>query len=417
MARFLTRGHPAAAAAIQAMIVGSAPHAIVIAGPAGVGKMTLALDLAAGLLCDAPEPADRPCRECRGCHLVERGIHADLHRLAPSGPGLQVRIGSHSAPEPGTVRRLISDLALLPVEGGARVALVERADRLNEDAQSALLKTLEEPPAGVTIVLCADREDQLLPTVLSRCIRLRLGPVAIREIEGILVDAGIADAPTAARLARLSGGRPGIARTWALAPDAVTARSEIARSLLDLAGERAARRLSVGRELLGRAGDLVHALDRATKPPVGDAPPKRGRKAGSAVVPARVAASAADSEDVAQDRGDEATDDADETDSDAPAERGVRASATERRRAAGTLVEIWRDLSRDLILVSLGEERRLRDPEMLEDLRAASDLTADQIGPFLVRLDRTGELLEANVSPELAIDVLLLAWPRRNRAA
>jgi DNA polymerase-3 subunit delta' len=417
MSRLLTRGHPAATAAIQAMITGSAPHAIVIAGPAGVGKMTLALDLAAGLLCDAPEPADRPCRECRGCRLVERGIHADLHRLSPSGPGNQVRIGSHGTPDPGTVRRLISDLALLPVEGGARVVIVERADRLGEDAQSALLKTLEEPPAGVTIILCADREEQLLPTVLSRCVRLRLGPVAIREIEWILADAGIADAPTAARLARLSGGRPGIARTWALAPDAVTARGEIARSLLDLAGERAARRLSLGRELLGRAAELVRALDRAAKPPAEDPPLKRGRKAGPAARAARVGAMSASSVDVPPGPGDEATDDGDEADTDAPAERGARASAAERRRAAGALVEIWRDLSRDLILVGLGEERRLRDPEMLDDLRSASDLTADQIGPFLIDLDRTGELIEANVSPELAIDVLLLAWPVRNWAA
>ncbi len=267
MSRLLTRGHDAATAAIRSMIAGSPPHAIVITGPAGVGKTTLALDLAAGLLCDAPDPADRPCRECRGCRLVEHGSHADLHRLVPAGAGNQIRIGARDEPEPGTVRRLISDLALLPVEGGARVALIEKADRLNEDAQSALLKTLEEPPAGVTIILCADQEDQLLPTVRSRCVRLRLGPVAIREIETILADAGLADPPTAARLARLSGGRPGIARVWALAPEAVTVRAEIARSLLDLAGARAARRLSVGREVLARAGELVRILDRAADPP------------------------------------------------------------------------------------------------------------------------------------------------------
>jgi DNA polymerase-3 subunit delta' len=210
----LTRGHPAASASIQAMVAGDAPGAIVLAGPSGVGKTTLALDLAAGLLCVAPDPSDRPCRECRGCRLVAHGSHADLHRLAPSGPGLQVRIGDRANPEPGTVRRLIADLALLPVEGGARVAIVERADRLNEDAQSALLKILEEPPPATTIVLCADRDDLLLPTVRSRCARVRLGPVAIREIEALLEDAGVAvlhqpldDGPAVGRDQRLLASR------------------------------------------------------------------------------------------------------------------------------------------------------------------------------------------------------------------
>jgi len=69
------------------------------------------------------------------------------------------------------------------------------------------------------------------------------------------------------------------------------------------------------------------------------------------------------------------------------------------------------------VLVGLGEERRLRDPAMLDELRGSTDLTATQLGPFLARLDRTAELIDANVSPELALDVLLLAWPRRAAAA
>ena len=82
---------------------------------------------------------------------------------------------------------------------------------MNEDAQSALLKTLEEPPAGVTIILCADAEARLMPTVRSRCFRVRLGLVGPRDIETIVADHGVADPPTAARLGRLAGGRPGLA--------------------------------------------------------------------------------------------------------------------------------------------------------------------------------------------------------------
>src|SRR5258705_189445 len=115
MSGFLTRGHPAAVAAVAAMIAGQPPHAILVAGPAGVGKTTLALDLAADLLCTAAPPADRPCRACRGCRLVDSGRHADLHRLVPGGADDQIRIGNRADPEPGTIRRLISELALLPV--------------------------------------------------------------------------------------------------------------------------------------------------------------------------------------------------------------------------------------------------------------------------------------------------------------
>ncbi|HET9344809.1 MAG TPA: hypothetical protein VFO05_03825 [Candidatus Limnocylindrales bacterium] len=425
MGRLLTRGHPAAAAAVQAMIAGRAPHAVLLAGAAGSGKTTLALDLAAGLLCDAPDPSDRPCRACRGCRLVAHGTHADVHRLAPSGPGLQVRIGERSNPEPGTVRRLIADIALLPVEGGNRVAIVERADRLNEDAQSALLKILEEPPPGVTIVLCADRDDLLLPTVLSRCVRVRLGPVPIREIEAILEDAAVADAPRANRLARLAWGRPGAALALARAPEAVTARDEIARTLIDLAGERAARRLSVGRELLARAGELVSSLDRASaaadagpgaETGSGTGSPKRSRPRGAAparagdVRPARAGGDTGDPAAAGDDSGDAGEGDP----ADAPA---VRAPATERRRAAAALIDIWRDVARDLLLVELGEDRRLRDPALLDDLRAAGAIPPADLRAFIGRLARSAELLEANVSPELAVDALLLAWPRTARAA
>jgi DNA polymerase-3 subunit delta' len=420
MARLLTRGHEVAGVAVRAMLAGTTPHAILIAGPSGVGKTTLALDLAAGLLCEREDPAARPCRECRACLLVERGAHADLHRLEPGGAGNQIVIGKREAPEPWSIRRLLAELVLLPVEGRARVAVVERADRMNEDAQSALLKTLEEPAAGITIILCAAREDQLLPTIRSRCVRLRLGPVPVRDVEAILADQGVADAPTAARLARLSSGRPGVARTWALAPDAVTARSEIARVLLDLAEAPPARRLSVGRELLARSADMVRALDRAARPDALAAegvsrPARRGRGTRVASGAGRGAAisppSSPETDGGAGPAGPE---------EDAPDDGGGRdtqSSAAERRRAAAAFVEIWRDLARDLALVAYGETRRLRDPALLEDLRAASNIGPTLLGRFLVRLDDTAEMLEANVSPELAVDVLLLGWPSRPRAA
>ena len=428
-----TRGHAAAVAAIRAMIGGRVPHAILIGGPQGIGKTTLALDLAAGLLCDQADPAARPCRACRGCRLVDRGIHPDLHRLAPAGPGDQIRIGSRDGPEDGTVRRLTLDLSLMPVEGGARVAIIERADRMGDDAQTALLKTLEEPPSGVTIVLCADDEDRLMPTVRSRCARVRLGPVGVREIEAILGDAGIADPPTAARVARLSSGRPGLARTLARTPDALAARDEIARTLLDLLASGPAERLAATRGLLTRAGDVDRALRRAldddgsaATPGLTGAAGRRGRRGpgatapGPGLNPAPAAASAVASDSADGDAGDG------EPAEDEPAVRGA-VPAAERRRAAGVLIGLWRDLARDLLVLRIGSERDVRDPGLLDDLRAVSassamtrpsdasdsdgDSLARPLSDFLARLDTAGELLESNVRAELLLDTLVLAWP------
>jgi len=373
-----TRGHPAALGAVAAMIRGGAPHAVLLVGPAGIGKTTLALDLAAGLLCTADGVERRPCGACRACRLAFAGSHPDLHRIGPEGPGRQVVIGGPGSRVRG-IRDLIGELALLPVEGGARVAIVEAAHRMNEDAQAALLKTLEEPPTGVTLILCADAEEPLLPTIRSRCARLRLGPVGTRDIEAILDEQGAADAPLAARLARIAAGRPGLALAWARQPDALRARDELSRSLLDLLAARPAERLAGVRAAAARAAALSVVTEKAAPPD--DLP----------------AASAADA-----DTG--------------PAEDGglvVRAPAVERRRAAEALIGLWSDVARDLALSSRGLASSVRDLGLLDESNAqAARLDGSDIDAFLDRLGRAGVLIVGNVSPELVLDDLALAWPR-----
>jgi hypothetical protein len=392
-----TRGQPAALAAAAAVVGAGRSHALLLVGPAGVGKTTLALDIAARLLCTA-QPADlRPCRACRGCRMVDSGNHPDLHRLAPDGPGGQIRIGERSNADPGTVRGLIASLALLPVEAGARVAIVEGAHRLNDDAQSALLKTLEEPGGGVTIILCADDEERLLPTVRSRCARIRLGPVGVRDIEAILGELNAADPPTAARLGRLAGGRPGIALAYASAPGAVVARAEIARTLLDLVDAPRAKRLTIIRQLLAEAGTAAALLSPAA--PGAGLRPRGGRR--TAAEPSADASGPAEPIDGVPD----------------PA-AARRVPAAERRRAAAFLVEIWRGLARDLAVAQLRDVGSVRDVALVDDLvAAAKGLPPGAAAAFLERLTRAGELLESNVSAELIADGLVLAWPRRRSVA
>jgi DNA polymerase III delta' subunit len=405
--RLRTRGQPVALAAVEAMLASHVPHALLLVGPTGVGKTTLANDLAAALLCRAPDAADRPCGECRSCRAVDHRNHPDLHRLAPSGAGGVIPIGGRD--ERG-VRDLVAELALMPVEGGHRVAIIEAAHRMTEDAQTAFLKTLEEPPSGAVLILCADDEERLLPTIRSRCVRLRLGPVPRRDVEAIVVDRGLADAAQAARLARISGGRPGVALAYAAAPDAAITRAEIARTILDLAAASRTARLAGIRDLAARSGELAKALDLgvariAAADGVAPAPmaARGGRRGGKQAVPTTAAPSDADAKDgVAP--AEAAPDGA------VPEEQAaVRVPASERRAAALALVAIWRDLLRDLAAVSGGEVRLVRDVELLEDLeRASGGFDSARIGRGLRRLDIAGERLEGNVSPELVLDVLAL---------
>ena len=412
---YATVGQPAAVAAIRAMLATRVPHAILLAGPASVGKLPLAMDLAAALLCTGAEGADRPCRTCRGCRMVEHGNHPDLHRLEPEGAGGQIRIGDRLHPEPGTVRGLAVELALLPVEGGARVAVLRDAHRMNDDAQSALLKTLEEPPAGTTLILCADDEERLLPTVRSRCARIRLGPVGVRDIERLLAERELADPPTAARLARLVSGRAGLAVAYAAAPEAEAIRGEIGRVLLDLVGATRAVRLRSAKDLLARASSLAAMADPQ---PVKATPARRGRAgargaAASADSPAAATVVAEPVAGRADDGGGEVVGAA-----DTEAEPERKASAADRRRALGVLLDAWRGLARDLALAQLGAVRSIRDVGLLEELQATAAIAPpDAFAAFLGRLARAGELLDANVSPELVLDVLLVRWPAAGRGA
>jgi DNA polymerase-3 subunit delta' len=398
-----TRGHPTALAAIGAMVRGGAPGAVLLVGPGGIGKTTLATDLAAGLLCGNADLAARPDGTCRACRLVLHGTHPDVHRLGPEGPGRQVVIGGPGKPR--GIRDLIGELALLPVEGGARVAIIEAAHRMNEDAQAALLKTLEEPPARTTIILCADAEEPLLPTIRSRCARLRLGPVAVRDIEAILTELAVADAPLGARLARIADGRPGLALAWARQPDALRERDALGRALLDLAVARPADRLRGIRAIAAQAIALTAVTESTSAV---DGPTSRARGGKAARPPA-----AADAEATVEDGSGDDQGAAEE------AATSIKTPATERRRAAESVLALWTDVARDLALYQRGLERSVRDLARLDDTRTlAAELDREALTTFLDRLGRATVLLATNVSPELLLDDLALAWPRpRTQAA
>ena len=354
-AQFLTHGHSHAVSVMaRAVRDERPPHALLLVGPRGVGKTTLALDLAAGLLCLHDDPAARPCRACVACRKVVAGDHPDLHLIEPEGAGEQIRIGQ--------VQQLTADLSLTALEGRFRVAVIRSAHRLNPDAQNALLKTLEEPGPATCLVLCADDAAPLLPTVLSRAARLRLAPLPIEALIRLLVAEGHADPAPARALAIATDGRPGLAIRLSKQPEAMLARGRISRTILGLVRADRRTRLAAAADLLGDAA----AVDAAMR---GDVAPS-----------------------------------------------ATRLQPAERRRAVALLIDVWRDLGRDLAIAARGGGRGVRDLEQLDELLATT-ASIDQVAlrHFLDRLDRLMLAIEGYASPELMLDAMLLAWPRPGR--
>lgn len=254
-------GHEWAVGQLRASIAaGTDAHAYLISGAAGIGKSLLALRLAQALTCEV-SPGD-PCLACRACRRVERGNHPDvrLAGMASQAAGLKPEEAARQKElKIGTVREWQRDITLRPYEARRRVLILHDAERLNEEASNAMLKTLEEPPPYATLILVANSTD-LLPTIVSRCRVLRLRPLPRRQVAQALEARGVAPAD-AALMAAWSGGRVG----WALGllerPDEIARRDEQLQALLALQGGAAGMRWAEQRakEYRGGEQELVFA--------------------------------------------------------------------------------------------------------------------------------------------------------------
>ncbi|HEX6971266.1 MAG TPA: DNA polymerase III subunit delta' [Limnochordia bacterium] len=170
-------------------------HAYLFAGPPGVGKRTTCRLFARALLCTAPEP---PCGSCPSCRLTSSGNHPDLHWIEPGSGSIRIE----------QVRELRRTTALRPFAARRKVFVLVGAEAMTEQAQNALLKTLEEPSGETVVILVSDAPDRLRETILSRVQLVRFGLVPAREVEALLGSRGV-DPAAAARLAELAQGMPG----------------------------------------------------------------------------------------------------------------------------------------------------------------------------------------------------------------
>ena len=204
----------------NAIRMGKVSHAYIIQGEAGSGKKLLADTFAAALQCE--EGGIEPCGHCQSCKQAVSGNHPDIRRVTHEKASISV----------DDIRlQLNNDILVKPYSRPYKVYIIDEAEKMTEQAQNAMLKTIEEPPAYAVILLLTVNAKLLLPTILSRCILLNVRPVARGQITKLLTEHyGIAGfmADVAADFA---DGVPGKAIAYARSGEFVNLKDEVIRLL------------------------------------------------------------------------------------------------------------------------------------------------------------------------------------------
>lgn len=233
----------------NSLAAGRMSHALLVTGPSQIGKTTLVRTVAAALNCQGDA---KPCGQCLSCRKVVHGTHPDV-RLVQAEPGKGGREGILKIDQ---IRALQREAALAPMEGRHKVFVLREMERANLPAANALLKTLEEPPAHVVLLLTSVRPHALLPTIVSRCQVLALRPLPIAQVAQALRERWHADPERAELLARLSAGRLGWAVQRLTDSKSWDERTQRLAEMQALTGQGRLQRLAYA-ETLGRSPDSI----------------------------------------------------------------------------------------------------------------------------------------------------------------
>jgi DNA polymerase III subunit delta' len=199
----------------QTYLADRLPHAMIFAGPVGVGKATTAAALGKLFLCEKPKKAE-PCGVCESCRTFDGGNHPDFHVITRELIRYYDKTGTSKGIDLSikVIRpELIEKAGRKPVMGRGKVFVIEQAELMNAAAQNAMLKTLEEPLGRALIILLTDQPNSLLATIRSRCQLVRFASLGESRVKAELVKRGF-DGNASADVAGLSRGSLGLAIKW-----------------------------------------------------------------------------------------------------------------------------------------------------------------------------------------------------------
>jgi DNA polymerase III subunit delta' len=366
-----TEDHPHARMVLGAALGPDAQpsHAYLFHGPPGTGKRTAARALAAELL--AESEADGDAARAR----VAAGTHPDLTWVRPTGAHV-MRVSDVDEP-------VVSAATRTPFESSRRVFVLEQVDTMNDEVANRLLKTLEEPPSFVHLILLTDALGQVLDTVVSRCQLVRFDPLPAERIAAILEGEGI-EAARAGACGRLALGNLTRAR-WLASPEGEELRDDVERMARDaLAGE--------GRDV--KAGEpWLPLLERA-----------EGRRHQAEEALAETARKRLEDEPKGRDRS------ALEKEFEEAAKRDGRRARTE---VLDLGLELLAVAFRDLVCVAEGAEGAVLGTDRVETLApAARGRDARRLRQAVERCEATRLSLELNVTEDLALSALTIRLRR-----
>jgi DNA polymerase-3 subunit delta' len=226
-------------------------QAYLIAGMPSIGKTRFAQAFAAALNCTHADLMQRPCGECRSCRLMSSGNHPDIvySELDPNTGALKIE----------ALRTVMQRIALKPYESRYRIAVIADFEKARGQAQDAILKTLEEPPAHAILILLANSTENTLNTIISRCQVIYLRPLASDVLRDVLVEQYQAETEHATLIARLSSGRIGWAIDAVQNLDTLRQRDSALNMLEEIVTMNRAARFDLANDL-GKDKDALRPL-------------------------------------------------------------------------------------------------------------------------------------------------------------